>query len=105
MQEKIGMLKAREILRLKYENHLTVRQIGQSCNVGRQTVSNYLALAKRSGINWTEDKGLSDIELEEKLYRSKREERVTIESRKLPDFEYIHKELKKRGVTLLRIPL
>lgn len=103
MQEKISMLKTREILRLKYENHLTVRQIGQSCNVGRQTVSNYIILAKRSGVNWAQDKALSDMELEEKLYRSRWEERlkVDVENRPLPDFEYIHRERKKRGVTLL----
>jgi transposase len=101
MQESISMLKVREILRLRYENKLTVRQIGQSCNVGRQTVSNYLVLAKRSGINWAEDKGLSDSELEEKLYRSKRAELPKTENRPLPDFEYLHRERKKRGVTLL----
>ena len=101
MQEKISMIKMREILRLRYENELSARQIGLSCNVGRQTVSNYLALAKRSGINWAADKTLNDTQLEEKLSSSQKKgcsEPGTV--RTAPDFEYLHNELKKKGVTL-----
>lgn len=102
MQEKISMLKVREILRLKYEHGLSARQIGLSCNVGRQTVSNYLMLARTSGINWAEDKNISDTELESKIYKSRKKEfENTGKDKIIPDFGYIHEELKKKGVTLL----
>ena len=66
MQENISMIKLREIFRLRYEKGLSVRAIGLSLNIGRQTVANYVALAKISGINWDVDKSLPDNELEEK---------------------------------------
>ena len=103
MQENISMLKLREIFRLRYENRLSVREIGSSCSIGRQTVANYIALAKISGINWDIDKNLEDNDLEAKLYKGKKkDEKSKIQSSKpVPSFEYIDIELKKTGVTLL----
>lgn len=94
---RISMIKLREILRLRYENGLSVRAIGFSCNIGRQTVANYVTLSKISGINWEVDKNLNDTELEAKLYKNK----VNIGGdRAIPDYEYINTELKRPGVTL-----
>ena len=42
-KERLSMRKIREILRLKYECHLTDRQIAKSCLVARSTVANYLS--------------------------------------------------------------
>lgn len=42
------MLKAREILRLKFEIGLSVREIGQACNCGKSTVSELLTRAQIS---------------------------------------------------------
>lgn len=102
MQEKISMTKTKEILRLRYEHELSVRDIGLSCHIGRQTVANYLALARLSNINWAEDKNLSDVELEAKLYKRNvsQSKSSAINKKPLPDFAYIKTELKKRGVTL-----
>ncbi|HHT71844.1 MAG TPA: helix-turn-helix domain-containing protein [Firmicutes bacterium] len=36
------MLKAREILRLRYEAGLSLRDIGKACNCGKSTVSELL---------------------------------------------------------------
>jgi DNA-binding transcriptional regulator LsrR (DeoR family) len=38
-KERLSMRKIREILRLKYECHLTDRQIAKSCSVARSTVA------------------------------------------------------------------
>lgn len=35
---RLEMLKAREILRLKHEVGLSLREIGQACNCGKTTV-------------------------------------------------------------------
>ncbi|MTI79524.1 MAG: hypothetical protein FH758_01380 [Firmicutes bacterium] len=40
------MLKVREILRLKYEAGLSLREIGKACNCGKSTVSELLGRAK-----------------------------------------------------------
>ena len=40
-QPRISMRKIKEILRLKYELGLSDRQVAESCNVSRRTVSEY----------------------------------------------------------------
>ena len=42
------MLKAREILRLKHQVGLSLREIGQSCNCGKTTVSETLKTGRES---------------------------------------------------------
>jgi len=46
------MLKAREILKLKHEVGLSLREIGKSCNCGKSTVSEVLERAAKAGITW-----------------------------------------------------
>jgi transposase len=55
------MLKAREILRLKHELGLSLREIAKSCNCGKTTVSEVLERAKKAEIAWPVD--LSDKQL------------------------------------------
>lgn len=42
------MLKAREILRLKYQAGLSLREIGKACSCGKSTVSEILSRAKKA---------------------------------------------------------
>jgi DNA invertase Pin-like site-specific DNA recombinase len=58
---RIGMLKAREILRLKHEVGLSLREIGKSCNCGKTTVSKVLERAANAEITWPIE--LSDKQL------------------------------------------
>jgi DNA-directed RNA polymerase specialized sigma24 family protein len=44
------MLKAREILRLKHQVGLSLREIGQSCNCGKTTVSETLENGQRKPV-------------------------------------------------------
>ena len=46
------MLKAREILRLKHELGLSLREIGKACNCGKSTVSEVLERAAKAKITW-----------------------------------------------------
>jgi len=50
-----SMRQIKEILRLKHEHHLSVREIGRSCGLPSSTVSDYLlrAQARKSGIDQT----------------------------------------------------
>ena len=43
------MLKAREILRLKHETGLSLREIGKCCNCGKSTVAEVLERLEKLG--------------------------------------------------------
>ena len=49
------MRKIREVLRLKYEQGRSHRQIAGSCGIGMATVSEYLRRARDRGVGWAED--------------------------------------------------
>ena len=99
--EKIGMNKLREILRLKCEVKLSDRQTAVSCNTTHRTVSKYWVLAVQNGIDWEKDKYLNDADLTQKVLgpvnKTKHEVRL---GKVVPDWGYIHEELKRPHVTL-----
>ena len=84
-RERISMVKIREILRLKYQMGLSNRQVAKSCGVGRRVVSEYWDLAQKSGLTWTEAQGLSDTDLEQRLFRRS----PTTGKKTQPDWNYI----------------
>ena len=45
--EKLSMRTIKEVLRLKFENRLSVRQIAKSCDIGKSTVDLGYALNGR----------------------------------------------------------
>ena len=92
---RLEMLKAREILRLKHEVRLSLREIGQACNCGKTTVFEILERAKKAGITWPIE--LNDKQLMSILYPPL-ENRIFIPE---PDMEYVFCEMKKKGVTLM----
>ena len=50
IMRRIDMLKTREILRLRHELGLSLREIGQVCSCGKTTVSEILMRAKDAEI-------------------------------------------------------
>ena len=60
------MLETREVLRLRHELGLSLREIGQACSCGKTTVSEILTRAKDAEIVWLTD--LSDKQLMSRLY-------------------------------------
>ena len=93
------MRKVREVLRLKHAVGASERQIALSLGISRFTVGEYLRRAGVIGITWPVPEGLDDAELERRLFtRPSFEEHP---ARQLPDWSHVHKELKRRGVTLL----
>jgi hypothetical protein len=62
------MRKIEEVLRLKYGKGLSHRGIGRSCGVSAATTSDYVMRAKFAGLSWPLPEGLSEEELEERLF-------------------------------------
>jgi len=91
------MRKIREVLRLRYDHKLTTRAIGVSCSIGRTTVSEYLQRAADAGLTWPLPESLDDEALELLLFPLAPS--VLASERPLPDWGYVHKELRCKGVT------
>lgn len=88
------MTKYREILRL-HSQGISQRSIAASCACSRNTVAKVLQHAKELDISWPLEKNLSDGELRKLFFPE-----TVKSSRKYPDYEVIHKEMAKSGVTL-----
>ena len=97
-QERLSMRKIEEILRLKYEAGLSHRAIAQSCLVSPSTVSEYVTHAKAAGLSWPLPEGISEAELEQLLFPKR--EPATRRNIPQPDWAEIHKELRRKSVTL-----
>ena len=95
--ERISMRNVREILRLHFEFGLGKRPIGRCCNLAHSTVGDYLKKAKEAGLSWPLPEDLDDVALGAML-SGKNGFKPAI--RPLPDMDEVHKELRKKGVTL-----
>ena len=92
------MKKISEIFRQRFVLKLTYREIANSLGIGIATVSDYLCRAKGIGISWPLPEGITDQELYDKLFLPVHS---TTKKRIIPEWQYIHQELHKKGVTLL----
>lgn len=96
--ERLSMRKVREVLRLSWGGKLSTRAVALSCAIGRTTVREYLQRAERAGLSWPLPEELSDSELEARLFPPPVS--PTNAPRPLPDWDVVHEELKRKGVTL-----
>lgn len=90
----------RDILRLKHQNHLSVREIAGSCGLPASTVGDYLQRAETAGLSWPLPDGLTDAELMERLRKPATAPPASAPSKPLPDWPAIHEQLRRKGVTL-----
>jgi transposase len=97
---RLSMRTIREILRLKWEHHLSKKQIAASCNIARSTITDYLRRAKRADLSWPLPEGMDDAKLQQILFPSR--EGVCNQG-KLPNMGEIYKELSHKGVTLQQL--
>lgn len=95
---RLSMRKIREILRICWGSGLSVRQAATGCGVGRSTVKEYLERAEKAGLTWPLPEEIDDARLEGLLFPSAIG--LTMERRNMPPFDYIHKELLRKHVTL-----
>ena len=92
-----------EILRLKFDLNLSHRDIADSLSISASSVSKYILLFQNSTLSWPLSKDISNTQMHELLFKP------INENNKLPsevtnyasiDCDYIHKELKRKSVTL-----
>lgn len=92
------MRMVKEVLRLRYELELDHRQIARSCRISHVTVGKYLASFVAAGLSWPLPEGMDDTELLGRLRGPDRGEPSPC--RPLPDPAELHRELRRKGVTL-----
>src|SRR5579859_918784 len=98
--ERVSMRQAREIIRLKFSAGLPTREIARRVGLAPSTVRETLKRWESAELSWPLPTGVSDGDLELALYanrRSKRGHRRHTE----PDWAVVHRELKRKHVTLL----
>ncbi|MFH1739858.1 MAG: IS21 family transposase, partial [bacterium] len=97
-KERLSMRKIKEVLRLRWACGLSQRQIAESCSIARSTVGEYVLRAQAAGLSWPLPEDLDEAQLEAMLFpvREGREARGC----PLPDWAEVHRELKRKGVTL-----
>ena len=92
------MRRIREALRLHLQAGLSYNEVGRVLKISKSVVGKYVSLARVAGVDYAVAEGLSDDELEARLYRPP----LARSSHQLaPDFGVVHQELKRAGVTLM----
>ena len=96
-RKRTDMSKIKDILRLRFDAGLSLRDISKCCSVGPATVSEILSRFASSGLSWPLMTQTSDTELEQAVYKGKNSSR----HKRQPDFALMHQELKRKGMTKL----
>src|SRR5215475_12881973 len=97
--ERIVMRHVREVLRLKFVGGLPIREIARRIGVAASTVRATLARFHAAGLSWPLPEEMTDAMLEARLFANagtRQGHRRHIE----PDWAAIHRELKRKHVTL-----
>lgn len=95
---RLHMRQVREVLRLKWECNFSDRKTARSCGISRPTVAEYVTRALAAGLTWPLPVDLNEAALEARLFPSVA---VAAPGRVLPDLPTLHRELARKGVTLM----
>ena len=96
-QSRLSMRKIRDVLRLSAAG-LSKRQIAASLGIGPTAAGACLRRARETGIGWPLPDDLDDEALERRLYPPAATQAT--DWRSLPDWPTVHRELRRKGVTL-----
>jgi transposase len=96
--KRLSMRKIKEVLRLKWAQGLSNRQIAKTCGIARPTVGEYLRRATEAGLAWPLPPDLDEAALERQLFPPPPS--LPAQARGVPDWALVHQELKRKGVTL-----
>ncbi len=96
---RAAMRKIREALRLCLAEGLSPRQAGIATGLPRSTVRRYVIRAQEVGLGWPLPPELDDRALEERLY-GRAAPAPSADPRPVPDWAVVHRELRRKSVTL-----
>ena len=96
---RAAMRKIREALRLCLAEGLSPRQAGIATGLPRTTVRRYVVRALEVGLGWPLPPELDDRALEERLY-GRAAPAPSTDPRPVPDWSVVHRELRRKSVTL-----
>ena len=97
--ERTTMRQVREVLRLKFVGGVPTREIARRIGVAASTVRTTIRRFQAAGLSWPLPEELTDAALEARLFPdagTKQGHRRQVE----PDWASIHRELKRKHVTL-----
>lgn len=97
MNRSVTMRNIRQILKLNKEDKLSNRRIAQSLKCSHSTIGWVLKRAEEIKLSWPLPETMTDTELENTFYPPANEKSRKDEV----DMNYVHKELKRKGVTLM----
>ena len=96
--QRLSMRRIREVLRLRHVQGLTERVIARTLGVSNGVVHGYLRRARLAGLSWPLPEGMDDEGLELLLFPAPKAASQS-PRRPVPDWSYVEKELRRRGVT------
>lgn len=99
-QRKLVMRQIMEILRLKHERRLSIRQIASSCAIASSTVGDYLRRAEAAQLGWPLPEGMDEAALEVRLAAVASARVAGTPEPTVPDWTQVHGELRRPNVTL-----
>jgi len=94
------MRKTREILRLKFETELSQRAIARAVGVSNATVWDVLRRLEAAGLAWPLPEGVTDAELEARLYRDRFQ---AVADPREPGWAQVHEELRTHKHVTLKL--
>jgi len=91
------MRKICSVLRLYFAANLSVRAIARSIGASPSTVGDYVRRAQLAGLGWPLPEGMSERAVEARLFPPAKPAHL---ERPLPQWPWVHRELRRKGVTL-----
>src|SRR6202049_1779078 len=96
--ERVSMRQIREVLRLRFASELPQRAIAKSLGLSQGAVSTYLSRARAAGVVWPLPDDLDEVQLEALLFPPP--PATAADQRPMPDWAWVHRELRRPNVTL-----
>lgn len=97
-RRRTSMQKNREIIRLAFDTKLSGNQIAASLKLSRGYVHKFVRRAALVGLSWPLPEDLDDNKLEALVFGGGRA--ASKSENRIPDWESVHRELKRKGVNL-----
>ena len=93
--QRISMRKLREVCRLRFHAHLSLRQISHSTQVSLGAIQKIISTMTQQGLDWSAIQALDDTHLSALIYPKPADSNVATR-KELPDWLEVHREVKPK---------